>query len=174
MEEASKHLQQSSTLRPNVLASFVLGELSMAWALAQAAITDAGSTADDFTLALGRDAAGALADALRSAKRFVKLASLLASLRVWPAPVATAAATILASQPMRVAAVAVSLYHEHTPKKAIEQLLDTRGWAVKTADLVPMWYDAWEVIEAPKDALERVHTRRRHPAPASIDFSGAS
>ena len=83
---------------------------------------------------------------------------------------------------MRIGAVAIALYEDKDPDKAIELLQDEeqrRGWAVSTTALVPLWKAAWQLKikkELGRDltALEAIKTRREHPPPASIFFGGAT
>ena len=170
---ARGHFVASSELRPNALASYCLGDLASAWEHAVTAI-NASTGEDAFAVALGRDTAGILADSLSHNGSFSELAELISSIQTWRAHMALAGTTILRSQPMRIAAVAVALYHASKPHTAIRLLLAPEAWAVSTPDLVPLWYDAWFAIEMPTNALDQVHVRRRHPPPSSIDFRGAT
>jgi hypothetical protein len=170
---ATKHFRLSEGMKPNVLASYCLGNLHQAWKLAETAII-ASMGKEAFTVALGRDAAGVYADDLRKAARFADLLDLIRTIQAWPAALSPVATAILGSQALRIAEVAVVLYHRREPRAALDLLLDRRGWAVSTPDLVPMWYDAWYMIEHAKDALEQLHTRRKHPPPPIISFQGAT
>jgi hypothetical protein len=126
-----------------------------------------------------RDLSTALISSWLSAGNYSKISTLITALHKLPA---APAARLLNVQAMRIGAVAIALYEDKDPDKAIELLLDDkqrRGWAVSTTALVPLWKAAWQLKikkELGRDltALEAIKTRREHPPPTSIFFGGAT
>ena len=167
------HLRASVAARPNVLALHALGDLHGAFNAAEALICKGTAPAGAHAVGLARDAAGEHSAALVAAGNYTALAVLLDGIGGWED--AAASARVLGSQPLRVARIALLLYDTPAqPHSAISELLDPRGWAVSTSALVPMWRDAWFLVDGAADALAQTRSRRRHPPPLSIDFNGAT
>ena len=176
------HCTASNLKRPNALATYILGDVPAALALAIKAVqaTQAAEpAAERMEVDLVRDIGGALLQQQRTDAAYGNLSATMASIRALPAPVS---ARLMNVQSMRISAVALALYHEHDPAKAIALLHDAeerRGWAVSTPELVPLWYAA---VQSRAEAaagknltvLELVKLRRENPPPPALNFGGAT
>lgn len=178
----TKECAASASLRPNPMASFLLGDLEQAFQLAMQAVASSQHAQPDPERAevdLLRDLSVVRLDKFQKASDYVALHAALAALEQLPPLVAK---RLLATQPMRIAAIHVALHLHNDPDQAIDLLLDknlNRGWAVSTPVLVPLWRDAWTLKAtrakgAPLDLLEAIKTRRENPPPSMLNFGGAT
>ena len=178
----TKHCAASASLRPNPMASFLLGDLEQAFQLAVQAVASTQHTQPDPERAevdLLRDLSVVRIQRMQVASDYEALRAVLVALEQLPPVVAK---RLLATQPMRIAAIYIALHLHNDPDEAIDLLLDknlNRGWAVSTPALVPLWRDAWALKAtrakgAPLDLLEAIKLRRDHPPPSMLFFGGAT